>query len=130
VASDVDRGPIIHWFRDQRIWRSVTPQEKAFLRDPSPDEEQRNKLGWHHEAEWALLWVIGKVEALGLPTRGCDTRRLCQEIMPSLGSNIAAFVASTELRAPGVLLAEDDRTYNLWCFANSARRNTNASLMI
>jgi len=22
-----------------------------------------------------------------------------------------------------VLLAEDDRTYNLWCYANTARRN-------
>ena len=122
VASEVDPEPIVEWFHDQRIWRAVTPEERAFLQDPSPTTEQCNRFGWHQEAEWTLLWVIGKVGALGLPTRGCDTRRLCREIMPPLGSDIAGFLASAELRPPGVLLAEDDRTYNLWCYANSARR--------
>jgi hypothetical protein len=122
AASDVEPEPIIEWFHGQRIWRSVTPEEKAFLQDRSPTKEQCRTLRWHQEAEWALLWVVGKVESLGLPTRGCDTRRLCQEIMPPLGSDIAGFLASAELRPPGALLTEDDRTYNLWCYANSARR--------
>jgi hypothetical protein len=122
VASEVDPEPIIVWFREQRIWRSATPEEKAFLQDPSPTKEQRNRLGWHQEAEWTLLWVVSKVDSLGLPTHSCDTRRLCHEIMPPLGSDIAAFLASAELRPPGVLLAEDDRTYNLWCYAHRARR--------
>jgi hypothetical protein len=69
-----------------------------------------------------LLWAIGKVEAIGLPTRGCDTRRLVDEIIPPLGSDIGGFLNSAELRPPGVLLAEDDRTYNMWCYANSAFR--------
>jgi hypothetical protein len=122
VASEVDPGPIIEWFHDQRIWRNVTPEEKAFLQNASPTKEQRNRFGWHQEAEWTLLWVVGKVESLGLPTRSCDTRRLCHEIIPPLGSGIAEFLASAEIRPPGVLLAEDDRTYNLWCYANGARR--------
>jgi hypothetical protein len=122
VACDVDAVPIIEWFHQQRIWRGVTPEERAFLQNSSPTKEERNKFGWHQEAEWTLLWVIGKVESLGLPTRCCDTRRLCQEIMPALGADIDDFLASAELRPPGVLLAEDDRTYNLWCYANGARR--------
>jgi Domain of unknown function (DUF4272) len=32
------------------------------------------------------------------------------------------FVASAKVRAPGILLAEDDRTYDLWCYAQKARR--------
>jgi hypothetical protein len=84
--------------------------------------QQRNKLRWHQEAEWTLLWAIGKVEALGLPADTCDTRRLCAEIMPPVGSDIAAFLASAELRSAGTLLAEDDRTYDLWCRAHAARR--------
>ncbi|MBO0699322.1 MAG: DUF4272 domain-containing protein [Zavarzinella sp.] len=122
VASDVDPEPVIEWFHDQRVWRSVTPEEKAFLQDPSPTRAQCSKFGWHREAEWTLLWVVGKVEALGLPTRGCDTRRLVDEIIPPLGSDISAFVASAKVREPGVLLAEDDRTYSLWCYAQKARR--------
>src|SRR5262249_41626225 len=69
-----------------------------------------------------LLWVIGKVESLGLPTRCCDTQRLVDEIMPALGSDIASYLASSEVRPPGLLLAEDDRTYNLWCQAHAAQR--------
>jgi len=74
------------------------------------------------EAEWALLWVIGKVEALGLPIRQCDTRRLVDEIIPALGSDIEPFLATAVLRSPGVLLAEDDRVYDLWCRWHAARR--------
>lgn len=120
VAAQVDPKPIIEWFHEQRLWRSVTADENAFLQNNSPTQEQRNKFAWHQEAEWTLLWVIGKVEALGLPTRACDSRRLCDEIMPPLGSDITKFVASAQLRPPGLLLAEDHRTYNLWCFATRA----------
>src|SRR5262245_44967084 len=67
VACEVEPGPVIEWFHEQRTWRAVTSQEKAFLQNPSPSKEQRNKFAWHQEAEWTLLWVIGKVESLGLP---------------------------------------------------------------
>src|SRR5262245_7518814 len=126
VASDVDAEPIVDWFRAQGIWPQVAPEEKAFLQDPAPTEEQCNKLGWHWEAQWALLWCVGKVEALGLPTQTCDTRRLCDEIMPPLGSDIADFLISSRLRSPGTLLAEDDRTYDLWCRALACRRKGEA----
>ncbi len=123
VASEVAPESVITWFHEQQLWRSVTPEEKAFLQNPSPTKEQCNRFGWHQEAEWTLLWVIGKVESLGLPTRCCDTRRLVDEIIPPLGSTIGGFLASAKVREPGVLLAEDDRTYNLWCYAQKARRN-------
>jgi hypothetical protein len=123
VACEVDPEPIIEWFHQQKVRRSVTPGERAFLANRSPTKEQRHKSQWHQEAEWTLLWVIGKVESLGLPTHGCDTRRLVDEIIPALGSEIDEFVASAKVREPGVLLVEDDRTYNLWCYAQKARRN-------
>jgi hypothetical protein len=123
AAAGVDPEPIIEWFREQKLWRSVTPKEKASLKNSSPTQEQCNQLAWRQEAEWTLLWVIGKIESLGLPTRQCDTRRLVDEIIPPLGSEIADFLATAKIRPPGVLLAEDDRTYNLWCYAQKARRD-------
>jgi hypothetical protein len=122
VAAGVDPGPVVEWFRKQRLWRSVTPEERAFLTATAPAEEDCRRLGWHAEAEWALLWAIGKVEALGLPTHLCDSRRICREIMPALGSDVTGFIASAQMRPPGLLLAEDDRTYDLWCYAQGARR--------
>jgi hypothetical protein len=122
VAFEVDSEPVVEWLREQGVWHQVSPREAAFLLHPDVTDEQRNRFRWHQEAEWALLWAIGKVESLGLPTRGCDTRRLVDEIIPPLGSDIEGFLASARPRPPGVLLAEDDRSYNLWCCANSAAR--------
>src|SRR5260370_30386376 len=62
VACDVDAEPIIEWFREQKIWRSVAPAERAFLQNPSPTKEECNKFGWHQEAERTLLWIVGKVD--------------------------------------------------------------------
>jgi Domain of unknown function (DUF4272) len=123
VACEVEPQPVIKWLRKQNLWSQVSPREAAFLQNPFVTYEERVRFRWHQEAEWALLWAIGKVEALGLPTRVCDTRRLIDEIIPALGSDITNFVASAELRLPGILLAEDDRTYDLWCEVAAASRN-------
>ncbi len=122
VAFEVEAEPVVQWLHDQGIWSQVSPGEAAFFENPAPTDRERIRFRWHQEAEWALLWAIGKVDALGLPTRGCDTRRLIDEIILPLGSEIESFVASAELRPPGLLLAEDDRTYNLWCCVAAARR--------
>ncbi len=104
------------WYHEQGIWDQVSPREQAFLLDPnSLSPEDWNRLRWRQEAEWTLLWIVGKVDELGLPTRQCDTRRLCDELIPALGSDIEPFLASSKLRPPGVLLAEVDRHYDLWC---------------
>jgi hypothetical protein len=123
VASEVDPKRVVKWYQDQGIWGAVSPNERELFRDPSSMHEREiTGFRWRKEAEWALLWVVSKVEALGLPTRECDTRRLVDEIIPALGSDIEPFLASAELRPPGVLLAEDDRHYDLWCRQFQTRR--------
>jgi hypothetical protein len=123
VASGIDPDPVIEWYQKQGVWNQVSPTEQATLLDPaSLTRDEWNSLRWHQEAEWALLWVVGKVEALGLPIRQCDTRRMVDEIIPALGSEIEPFLASAEVRPPGDLLAEDDRHYNLWCSYFQTRR--------
>jgi hypothetical protein len=122
VAFEVDAKPIVSWFKDQGMWEDVTPAERAIILGADSTESQRIRLQWKQEAEWTLLWMIGKVESLGLPNHYCDTRRLADEIIPALGSDVANFVGQAELRSPGALLAEDLRTYNLWCYALGAQR--------
>ncbi|HET6250368.1 MAG TPA: DUF4272 domain-containing protein [Tepidisphaeraceae bacterium] len=116
VACGVYPAPVVNWLTEQNLWDSTTPIERDLFADPHEiDGAKRNWLCWHQEAEWALLWVIEKVEVLDLPTRACDTRRLVDDIIPKLGSDVEPFLASARLRSPGVLLAEVDRHYNLWC---------------
>jgi hypothetical protein len=123
VACGVDPEPVIEWFQEQGVRNAVSPRERALLLDPSSvSRDEIYGFRWQQEAEWALLWVVGKVESLGLPTRPCDSRRLVDEIIPALGSDIEPFLASAKLRPPGVLLAEDDRYYDLWCRYIQTRR--------
>jgi hypothetical protein len=123
VAYEVQVRPITEWFQSQEIWCGVTPKEREFLFCSVRSESERVQFQWQQEAQWTLLWMIGKVESLGLPTHYCDTRRLVDEIIPALGSDLHGFIGQSELRSPGALLAEDERTYNLWCYALAAQRN-------
>ncbi len=125
VGCRVEPDPIVAWFKEQNLWCQTSPLERGFLEAQNISDQHRFEAHWRQEAEWALLWCIGKVDALGLPTQTCDTARLVDDIIPPLGSDISAFVASAILRTPGELLAEDDRSYNLWCYVHAARRKRN-----
>lgn len=101
VASGVDASPVVAWLQEQHLWKEVSPRERSFLLAPkSLDQKTRSNVRWHQDAQWTLLWMISKVESLGLPTRQCDTRRLADEIMPALGSNVEPFLATARLQPP------------------------------
>jgi hypothetical protein len=122
VGYGVSSQSVVSWLKNQSLWEVVSPHERAFLGSDSPDEKERNHARWRQEAQWALLWAIGKVAALGLPTKTCDTRMIVDEIMPGLGDSIESFISSARFRSPTEVLAEDDRIYNLHCYARNAFR--------
>ena len=122
VGYGVDASPVTDWLKDQGLLEQLSPNETAFLHSQSVSDADRLDFQWRQEAEWALLWCIGKVEVLGLPTRCCDTGRLVDEIMPGLGDDLDSFCNTSDLRPPTELLAEDDRTYDLYCYALKADR--------
>lgn len=120
VGYRVDSKLLVDWLKDQQIWDYVSPLEKTWFAAKAMTNKERSRLCWRVEAEWTLLWAISKVQSLGLPTQTCDTAILVDDIMPTLGDPIAAFIASSQLRSPGALLVEDDRVYNLHCYARQA----------
>lgn len=122
VAYEVVAQPITAWFKAQGIWDAVTEKERIFLAGSQHTESERVEFQWKQEAQWTLLWMIRRVTSLGLPTHYCDTRRLADEVIPALGDDLQAFIGQSELHSPGALLAEDDRTYDLWCYALTAQR--------
>jgi hypothetical protein len=122
VAAGCKAKPILNWFEEQGLLPHVSPDESRFFRARKREERQCIKYQWHQEAEWTLLWLVRKVETLGLPTRQCDTRRMVDEIIPPLGESAKKFLSTAKTRTPGEILAEDDRTYDLWCYVHQARR--------
>jgi hypothetical protein len=118
----VDAAEIVEWLTDESIWACASPAERQLLTASDAADEELSDARWRQEAQWALLWTINKIDFLGLPTGTCDTAQLVDSIMPGLGESIEPFVSSARLRPPGELLAEEDRTYNLHCYARQAPR--------
>lgn len=122
VGFGVNPAPVISWLRAEGLWDQVSPQERHLLSSEELSDQDRIGAQWRQEAQWALLWVIGRVESIGLPTSTCDTRRVVDEIMPALGGPVAPFVEAAVFRQPAELLAEIDRVYDLHCYARPAYR--------
>lgn len=123
VGYGVDPEPIVDWLKNEKIWTVASIEEKRVFGSDGLSGDAASAARWRQEAQWTLLWIIGKVSALGLPTSTCDTAKLVDEIMPSLGDSITPFVSTAKLRSHGDLLAEEDRVYNLHCYARKAHRD-------
>ena len=123
TGYDVDSLPIVEWLKEERLWDNASPNERKFLCAKSRTEKELSDARWRQEAEWALLWLIGKVDSLGLPVTQCDTARLVDEIMPGLGDSTIEFLSCAQLRHPSLILSEVDRIYNLHCYIRGSLRN-------
>ncbi|TWT38893.1 DUF4272 domain-containing protein [Blastopirellula retiformator] len=120
VGYGVDGGEVFEWLDSQGLTGDISPWELALLKADEPSERNCSIAVWRPEAAWALLWTIGKITTLGLPTKTCDTAKLVDELIPPLGGSIDAFVQSAQLRPAGEILAEHDRHYNLHCYVRQA----------
>lgn len=125
IAAGAKREPIMEWFKEQKLNCDLSANETRFLEEPEASERRCMSFLWHKEAQWVLLWAIKKVDSLDLPTKECDSAYVVDEVIPALGAAIDDFVHLAAVRAPGFLLAEDLRSYNMWCYAQKARAHGN-----
>ncbi|MDX1927732.1 MAG: DUF4272 domain-containing protein, partial [Pirellulaceae bacterium] len=69
VGCGVKAQPVIEWLENESLWETVSPPERAFLEARKPTNKQIHAARWRQESHWALLWSIGRVRSLGLPTQ-------------------------------------------------------------
>jgi hypothetical protein len=113
VARGSNPQPLIAWFKQEKMVPEISPLERAFLLDREAiDSEVVSELVGRTEAAWTLLWALGKVAVLGLPTYRCDDQ--LQKIIPAVGEDIQDFLNNAQFRPIGEFLAEEDRHYCLW----------------
>ena len=102
----------VSWFKDQALWDSVSPSEKAFLTGESPSQQQIVEASWRVESLWTLLWSMGKIESLEFPTTTCDVDRV-QDLMPVPDSDCESFLADSTLRSLPEVLDQLDLIYRI-----------------
>jgi hypothetical protein len=116
-----DRGAIIAFLKDESLWDHVSPNEKALFEDEKPSEQTMVDATWRAEALWVLLWSLGKIGTLDLPTEFCNTD-LIHDLMPKPGE-VAESVRSATLRPKSAILDETDRIYRLHWAVRDAQLN-------
>ena len=95
-----------------------TPEEKEFLKLDSFDLATKAKFLWRYESLWVLLWSLGYVETLDLPTGICD-------VPFSVGTIIyrgrEKFIKEAKLRSKKEILDQADLIYRIHWATTEAR---------
>ncbi len=122
VANRVDRDRTVAWLKGEELWNAASPDERQFFLDDNPTGQQVSAALWRSEALWTLLWALGKVETLSLPTGSCDIERI-QEVMPQLGVSPRKFIDAAQLKSVSEILDEADKIYRIHWAVREAQLN-------
>ncbi|QIF06219.1 DUF4272 domain-containing protein [Roseimicrobium sp. ORNL1] len=95
-----------------------TPEEAAFIKDPSPAREDSIKFSWRYECLWVLLWSLGYVDNLERPEGICDVPKAVSFLKDR---DTAQFIKDAKLRPLNELLDEADLIYRYHWAVTSAR---------
>ena len=110
ATHGVSKNDLAQWLKGENLWEELTPRELRFLTQAEPPERERIWMTWFAEAEYTLLWSIGKIESLPLPTSKCDTDLIIGAI--PLWQSTASFIHSAVLKEVEVR-QETERIYNI-----------------
>ena len=98
----------------------LTPREQQVIAGTTSEAGAINAV-WKYEAVWALLWALGIIEELSLPSEICD----CDLVMGTMRrfKGLDDFMANTTLRPLEEILQALDLHYRYHWAAVNARVN-------
>ncbi len=100
------------YLKKYHLWEYVTPNEKAFLQNPS--KEAKNAETWKAECIWVLLWALKAVPELAFPNQLVDLNQVPEENYPFRGlkKDPHEFISRmTEMRSKSEILDACDLYY-------------------
>ena len=91
--------------------RSVfSPEEAAFIDDPSPDRQELVDHSWQYEAVHVLLWSLGHIRKLNPPDEICDVPRTVGIIRDR---ELDGLISKASPRSMAQILEQADLYYHL-----------------
>jgi hypothetical protein len=99
------------------IRSALSPDERAFIDDPTPSEHDRVQFAWRYEGLGVMLWALNFEPELGRPDRIVDVPRAVG-LLRDLGRD--GFIANAKLRPVDELLDQADLIYRYhWAVVNA-----------
>lgn len=100
-----------------------TPNEKSFMANPAPAQQDRVDAAWRYEAAWTLLWALGYVEQLAAPDMICDVPHAVTLLKAHTAEQ---FIAQARLRPVAEILEQADLAYRYQGAVADAKANGTA----
>jgi hypothetical protein len=104
-SEGLEQGHVDDLVEDWQLQLWLSPDEAAFIANPSPDAREREILTWRYEAANALLWALGFVERLDGPRETCDPAELTRLLKENARQQ---FLTQARLRPAGEILDQAD----------------------
>jgi uncharacterized protein DUF4272 len=105
-AEGRPKSEVIRLIDEMDLWSAVSPKERAFLENESPDPQECQQLVWGLESIWVLLWALQWVEEMDWPADMCDVKRMAQIVSPR--KRDPTFITSGKLRPTAQILDTAD----------------------
>ena len=121
AAHEVSRDDLTDWLKEEGLWNELTPRESTFFAQDRHSRKEVIWMTWMVEAEFALLWSIGKLDSLPPPTAKCDTG-LVMASMPALFESTSPFIESAVLHSREEIEQEEANIYDIHCRVGQAMR--------
>ena len=119
-AEGLEQQRALQFLQAWGLWEAASPREQAFLMNPQPPEAERIQFLWRYECLWVMLWALGHVETLGLPTAVCDVRHAVKTVT---GTPTDVFIGKSRLRPESEILEEADFIYRCRWVVNESQLN-------
>jgi hypothetical protein len=107
-AVGLEQELIDEYVRDYRLAAWLSPDERRFLFEPDPSDEERATYSWRFEAAHVLFWSLGFVDQLDGPRDLIDPSTMQQIIKTGTRESL---LAHAKLRPIGEVLDEADQIY-------------------
>ena len=125
AAHGVSKDDLVEWLKEERLWDELTPRELTFFAEKRNPGKEVTWMTWLVEAQVALLWSIGKLDALPQPTGKCNTASVIAA-MPGFFEPTSHFIESAVLRDRQQIEREEAGIYDIHCRVDQATRKGKA----
>lgn len=119
-SDDIFRRFHERYLKKHQLWDHLSPEELAFLSDPSPEQLRINEFTWRSEDLFLLMWTVGLFGKLPWPDRQTDPSQVVAAF-PSLDTSPWRFIAELQLRPTAEILDASDLLYRLHWATTQAR---------
>jgi hypothetical protein len=107
-GAGLDGDFVVELVRENGLEADLTPQERVFVFNPEPPEEDLIQFSWRSEAARVLFWALGFIDALGLPSEQSSSDVLVDLLEDN---TLVGLIENARTRSKHEILDEADLIY-------------------